>query len=381
MMIDTQRWLRLAFALTLLSGAGCAADGASPDADDSDEEGSVEPSTDDDGDDDGVSDGDAASEEDGETPAIDAGGNRSDSGARPTPSGAKDSGGGGAADAGSASRADASSAGSNNDGGGAANTGDSSVSPGTGAGAGSCGPENTVSAAELGDTKKLGPWKPMHVERTGPSGSSWVYYPEGIGKDGLKHPVFQWGPGAGTGPDRYLDHLNLLASHGFVVVSQSSTQSGKGALDWILKQNETQGSMWFGKLDTNRVARGGHSMGALQSMSEAADPRLKMTVLVCGGASGGGGADKITYPSIFLGGVGESGTRNFAGDYAEVKGLSVFVTHSMTDHVACARDNMGPWVAFMRWHLCGEEAKWKKEFMAGGTYCKSPWQACMGKML
>ncbi|MET0283069.1 MAG: hypothetical protein ABW352_01305, partial [Polyangiales bacterium] len=205
--------------------------------------------------------------------------------------------------------------------------------------------------------------------------------PEDLGKDGLKHPVFQWGPGAGTGPSNYLDHLNLLASHGFVVVSQASTNSGKQALDWLLKQNETQGSMWYQKLDTDRVGRGGHSMGALQSMSEADDDRLKASVLVCGGASGRGGADKIDYPSIFLGGVGESGTRNFAGDYAQVKGPSIFVTHSTTDHIACARDNMGPWVAFLRWRLCGEETQWKKEFAEGGTFCKAPWEACMSKGL
>lgn len=219
----------------------------------------------------------------------------------------------------------------------------------------------------------------MHVERTGPNGSSWVYYPEGLGKDGLKHPVFQWGPGAGTGPAEYLDHLNLLASHGFVIVSQASTQSGKEALDWILEENGKEGSMWYGKLDPDRVGRGGHSMGALQSMSESDDPRLKLAVLVCGGAGGGGGADNMSYPVIFLGGQGESGTVNFAGDYEEVTGLSVFITHGMTDHIYCARDNLGPWVAFMRWQFCGEEAKWKKEFAPGGAFCTGEWNECMTK--
>jgi hypothetical protein len=27
----------------------------------------------------------------------------------------------------------------------------------------------------------------------------------------------------------------------------------------------------------------------------------------------------------------------------------------------------------------GEEEKWKKEFMPGGTYCSSPWLDCMNK--
>jgi hypothetical protein len=244
--------------------------------------------------------------------------------------------------------------------------------------AGSCGPPNTNNAVDLGDPMKPGPWTPMHVENTGPQGQSWVFYPDPLGKDGLKHPVFDWGPGAGTGPAEYTDHLNLLASQGFVIISQSSTMSGKEALDWILAENEKSGSMWEGKLDPDRVSRGGHSMGALQSMSESMDPRLKLTVLVCGGAGGGGGAANINYPSIFLGGEGEGGTMNFVPDYGEVTGLSIFITKTSTDHIYCARNNLAPWVAFMRWQLCGEE-QWKKEFMPDGTYCKSPWLACMTK--
>jgi hypothetical protein len=353
------RGLLLLSVLSLLSVSGCSRSSASET----------------DGYGDGVSEPDVTNDDDDDAPASERDtGTRPparDSGAGPTP---PRSDAGNNADAASGADADAPVP---NDDGGAAPV-DGSVGPGPLAG--SCGPAATVSAAELGDTKKLGPWKPLHVERTGPSGANWVYYPEGLGKDGLKHPVFQWGPGAGTGPSNYLDHLNLLASHGFVIISQPSTNSGKQALDWILKQNDTQGSMWYQKLDPDRVARGGHSMGALQSMSESNDDRLKLTVLVCGGASGGGGAANIDYPSIFLGGTGESGTRNFAGDYAEVKGLSVFVTHTMADHISCARDNMGPWVAFMRWQLCGEEEQWKQEFAPGGTYCKAPWEACKTKM-
>jgi hypothetical protein len=298
----------------------------------------------------------------------------------PPPGGSGASGGGGSA--GQASPAGGGGGGDGGMGGMSGGAGMSGAGGGGGAMAttGSCGPETTVSAADLGDPMKPGPWTPTREEGTGPNGSSWIFYPEELGMGGLKHPVFQWGPGALTGPSNYIDHLNLLASQGFVIISQPSTQSGREALDWILEQNETSGSMWHEKLDPDRVARGGHSMGALQSFSEADDPRLKLAVLVCGGASGGSGAGDMSYPTIFLGGEGEGGTVNFAGDYAEVTGLSVFVTKTDTGHVPCARNNLAPWVAFMRWQLCGEE-KWKAEFMPDGTYCKSPWLACMTKNL
>ena len=248
--------------------------------------------------------------------------------------------------------------------------------------AGSCGPATTVSAAELGNVMMKGPWTPAMKANSGPSGSSTLFYPMDLGKDGVLHPVFHWGCGAGSQPSQYADHLNQLASHGIVVIANASGSGpGKASLDWILAENDKMGSMFYKKLDPNRVGTGGHSLGALETFEFADDPRLKLYVLVCGGANGGTGAADIHGPSIFLGGEGEGGTTNFQGDYAEVtKAPSVFVTKTSTDHIACARNNLAPWVAFMRWNFCGEE-KYKAEFMPDGTYCKAPWLACKTKGL
>jgi pimeloyl-ACP methyl ester carboxylesterase len=238
-----------------------------------------------------------------------------------------------------------------------------------------------VAAADLGNVAMRGPWKTAMKASTGPSGSSTLFYPMELGKDGVTHPVFHWGCGAGSQPSQYADHLNQLASQGIVVIANASgSMPGKASLDWILAENEKMGSMFYQKLDPKRVGTGGHSLGALETFQYAADPRLAGYVLVCGGTmSGTSKASDIHGPSIYLGGKGESGTTNFhANDWPATKGTSVFITHSTTDHIQCARDNLGPWVAFMRWTFCGEE-QWKAEFMPGGTFCKSPWEACETK--
>lgn len=224
-----------------------------------------------------------------------------------------------------------------------------------------------------------GPFMPMHVEGTGPMGNSWIFFPTELGKDGLKHPIFQWGPGAGTGPMEYTDHLNHLASHGFVVICQPSTMSGQEALDWILEQNEDSGSMFYQKLDPMKVGRGGHSMGSFQTFSEAADPRLTLYVLVCGGG-GGEGAAQIHAPTIILGGDSDFATSGYNGDFENITTPVVFLIKSDTDHIACARNNLAPWTAFMRWHWYGEEAKYKPDFLDTGIYCMDPW-TCMSKGL
>jgi hypothetical protein len=254
-------------------------------------------------------------------------------------------------------------------------TGDSGTTGGGG------GPVPTVDKVEM-----KGPFTATHITNGGPKGSSWVFYPMEIGKDGMKHPVFNWGPGAGTGPDRYVDHLNTLASHGIVVISQPSSGSGADeipALDWIIAQNEKSGSPFFGKLDTKKVGAGGHSLGSLTTMKMAKDPRLTVYVLVCGGSfsgTGGGGAADIHAPAIILGGDSDNpGTPNFEGDYKEIKTPAIFLTKNGTDHIACARNNLMPWTAFLRWNFYGED-KWKPNFLEGGEYCKTPWK-CKSKGL
>jgi hypothetical protein len=227
-----------------------------------------------------------------------------------------------------------------------------------------------------------GPYTATHIENGGDSGTSWVFYPKEIGENGCLHPVFNWGPGAGTGPAEYTEHLNHLASHGFVIISQPSSGTGtteKASLTWLIDQNEKSGSPFYKKLDTKKVVMGGHSMGALTTLAMADDPRLTLYILVCGGSgSGTTGAANMHAPSIFLGGEGESGTANFEADYAATKSPSIFITKTSTDHIMCARNNMAPWTAFMRWQLYGEE-KWKKDLFDNGTYCKSPWLACKSK--
>ena len=255
---------------------------------------------------------------------------------------------------------------------GAAGAGPTSGAPANPPSTGSFPPATTVDL-----TMGPGPFKPMHVERMGPMGNSWIFFPTELGKDGLKHPVFQWGPGAGTGPADYVDHLNHLASHGFVVICQPSTMSGKDALDWILAENGKSGSMFYQKLDPMKVGRGGHSMGSFQTFSEAADPRLTLYILVCGGG-GGANAAQIHAPTLILGGDDDFATSGYNGDFDRITKPVVFLIKSSTDHIACARNNMAPWTAFMRWYWYGEEAKYKADFMTGGIYCKAPW-TCKSK--
>ena len=218
---------------------------------------------------------------------------------------------------------------------------------------------------------------------SGPGGTSGVFRPAMLGQNGLKHPIFVWSCGGGSQPRDYVFHMNRIASHGFVVVADDAPLDASGSkikasIDWIIKENDRQGSDFYQKLDTMRIGIGGHSMGALNTLTGSADARVKASILVCGGGGGGAGAAKFHAPSLYLGGVGEMGTRNFEGDYAETPSPTAFLIKEDTDHILCARNNLAPWVAFLRWNLAGD-TKYKADFTdMSGTYCKSPWM-CRSK--
>lgn len=241
---------------------------------------------------------------------------------------------------------------------------------------------NCGTATNVDQTKGPGPFTPTIIQNGGPTGTSWVYYPKELGRNGCKHPIFNWGPGAGTGPAQYRDHLNHLASHGFVIISQPSSGNGskeKPALEWLMKQNDTSSSPFYQKLDTKKVVMGGHSMGSLTTFAMAGWAPLTHHVLVCGGSFGAPtGAQNIKVPTIILGGDTDSGTPNYQDDFEVIKGPVIFLVKSRTDHIACARNNLEPWTAWMRWQLYGEE-KWKAEFFPGGKFCKAPWNSCKSR--
>jgi hypothetical protein len=112
--------------------------------------------------------------------------------------------------------------------------------------------------------------------------------------------------------------------------------SGQDALDWILEQNDESGSMFYPKLDATKVGRGGHSMGSFQTFSEAADPRLTLYILVCGGG-GGDGAAQIHAPTLILGGDSDFATSGYDGDFESITTPIVFLIKSDTDHIACSQ--------------------------------------------
>lgn len=116
------------------------------------------------------------------------------------------------------------------------------------------------------------------------TGKFTIYYPDPLEASCL-HPIVAWGNGTTvTDSDFTYDFLNsAVASYGMVVASSSEDNTGSGAfhkagIDYLLKENMTMGSQFFGKLST-RAGVSGHSQGGFGANAGASHPNVVAAVV------------------------------------------------------------------------------------------------------
>jgi pimeloyl-ACP methyl ester carboxylesterase len=164
----------------------------------------------------------------------------------------------------------------------------------------------------VSDLTGPGPYQSQTTKAMGPSTSFTIYYPEPLAPDGAKNPIVGWMSGGGTDHSFY-PLLPLLATHGFVVVAPDvipgiGEESNLGkqiieGIEWAIAENAREGSMFFQKLDTSKLASAGYSMGSLATFQIAADERLTTTVHISGGNMAPDAIHNLREPAIFLCGI------------------------------------------------------------------------------
>lgn len=91
-----------------------------------------------------------------------------------------------------------------------------------------------------------------------------IYYPSTMTSN---HPIIVWGNGTGALPSNYDGLLTHLASWGFVVIDTYCTTTGTGAeilaaAEYMTGLNSTQDSIFYQKLNVNKIGAAGHSQGS-----------------------------------------------------------------------------------------------------------------------
>jgi hypothetical protein len=190
-----------------------------------------------------------------------------------------------------------------------------------------------------------------------------------------KHPVAIWGPGGGTPPRDYLQLLTRMASQGFVIVGiRESTGDSvlmSAAIDWLEEQDADSNSPMYDRLILDRVGVFGHSMGGLSSEATIlVDDRVTTALLDNSGSFSHDALVTVTLPVGII--YGEDGQErpNAEGDFNNSGNQGPCWLGMMAGggHGSGPWDGAGANVAWMRWHIGGENFR-KDAFIGnGGDY-------------
>ena len=255
----------------------------------------------------------------------------------------------------------------------AAGAGGGGGAAGDAAGSGAAGTaaDDPTKLPHVKSTDGPGPFtEVVKVMNTPPGG--WLIYPKEIGKNGMKHPLFIFGPGGGTTPDTYEQmgmHWDRYGSYGFVIyVLPMSTGDGsvmKAGLDWLIMQNDDSTSPLYQHLDTSKVCAAGHSQGSVTTFDFMPDDRVTTTIHISGGSFDMMGPSHLRHDTMFMCAPDSS------GDPAKPQCDSDFMVSTVptfytvvqgASHLTSARLGWGATIAWMLWHLAGHE-EWRKEFL------------------
>ena len=205
-----------------------------------------------------------------------------------------------------------------------------------------------------------------------------------------KLPVLLWGNGAcANTTQEHKNFLNQIASHGYVILaigeldqiedrdetSRKVTRSGQllTALDWILAENRSTESIFFGKVDASKIAAMGMSCGGLQAIEISGDRRISTTV-VCNSGVLPEPSPRAAMPALtkealkrfhapvlyIMGGPSDIAYKNAMDDFSRVDHVPIAMTNLDVGHAGTfARPHGGEFtrvaLAWLDWQLKGRK--------------------------
>lgn len=120
------------------------------------------------------------------------------------------------------------------------------------------------------------------------SGDKTVVYPKALESSSKRYPVIVWANGTSCPTSTYMSLLEKFANAGYVVVADKDTMTANGSsqrnsIDFIIKEAKNSSSVFYNKIDTDKVGASGHSQGGRSCVNAAqADSRIKCIVSIAG---------------------------------------------------------------------------------------------------
>lgn len=216
-------------------------------------------------------------------------------------------------------------------------------------------------------------------------GNKKVYYPAAMESLQKRYPVVVWANGTGCATETYDGLLKRIAEGGYIVVADSSVMTADGkaqidSIDYITSQNKDADSVFYGKVDSEKIGAAGHSQGGRSSVNAAqADSRIKCIASIAG-ASSRQEAEGLKTPALYLTGTADmvvASSQWCKPSYDVTAGRAVYASLKGGVHTTCMTnpDKISGYVVSWFDAYLKNDAAAKEKFKAGGALSKdTAWQ-------
>ena len=243
--------------------------------------------------------------------------------------------------------------------------------------------ETTTKKTET--TTKTTNTQPVTIQKKDFGNGQIVFYPSNISESSQKFPIIAFANGTGFSYDIYESLLVEIAKGGYVVIANTETMSGDGvkqleSVDFLIGQNKNSSSIFYNKLNTEKIGLAGHSQGGRSAVNAAAKDSRIDCVVSFAGSNYTSEAEKLSTPTFFIGGSADMivlASQWVVPAYQSCKGPAIYACMKNAIHTRCCTNPTEytkyaiPW--FNAW--LKNDAGAKEIFRNGGKLSQdSAWQ-------
>lgn len=248
----------------------------------------------------------------------------------------------------------------------------------------------TKKSSDETTTKKTGS-TPVTIQKKDFGNGQIVFYPSNIKETNTTYPIIAFANGTGFSYDIYEKLLIELAKGKYIVIANTETMSGDGtaqlaSVDFLIAQNKDSSSIFYNKINVNKIGLAGHSQGGQSAVNAAATDSRIGCVVSFAGCNYPSEAEKLSAPTFFIGGSADMivlAKQWVVPAYENCKGPAVYACKTNAIHTRCCTnptEYSGYAVAWFDAWLKNDANALKKFKDDGKLSQDSAWQdfACKG---